>query len=376
MNQQLNKINTFLYTDFIFSPRYRVWRHIAYWLFHVTLWAAFWFIMGTESYWRNLFNMSLWIPVFILFSYPLVYFAVPHLLLKGRLVQFVMLILLWGIAGLFLNAGFRTYVYVPIQETLGFEYLPKKGLQIHSYLCMTTSAASPMIIKFFKLLTIKQRDWIKTQQERMSAELQLLKAQVHPEFLFNTLSNIYEFALISSLKTPRLILKLSSLLSYMLYDCKAGEVRLEKEMEMMKDYVDLEKERYGSKIDVSWNVEGNIKNHFIAPLLMLPFLENAFKHGTSDQSDTCWLSVDISVRQGILLCKIVNSKNEVVTYTENGMGINNVKKRLAFIYPGGYEVRMNDEGNFFVVTLSIRLSAYNPSEKMVPVLPSLQKVSA
>ena len=277
----MKAIDSFLYNEFIFSPRYRVWRHIAYWSFHITIWATFWVVMGAPtSFWRTLFNMSMWIPVFILFSYPLVYWAIPHLLLKGKVVQFFLLILAWGGVGLFINYGFRTYLYAPLQEAMGFDFIPQKGQQPHSYLCMTTSAASPMIIKFFKLCTIKQRDWMRAQQEKTTAELQLLKAQVHPHFLFNTLNNIYSFSMDNSPKTPGMILKLSSLLSYMLYDCKAEEVRLEKEIENMKNYIDLEKERYGNKIDVSWSVDGNSKDKFISPLLMLPFLENAFKHGS------------------------------------------------------------------------------------------------
>jgi LytS/YehU family sensor histidine kinase len=101
----------------------------------------------------------------------------------------------------------------------------------------------------------------------------------------------------------------------------------------MKDYIDLERERYGNKIEISWSVDGEINDKFIAPLLMLPFLENAFKHGTSEQIEKSWLSVDISVMHGTLKCKIANSKNEYVSLRANGIGINNVKKRLEFIYP-------------------------------------------
>ena len=117
----------------------------------------------------------------------------------------------------------------------------------------------------------------------MTAELQLLKAQAHPHFLFNTLNNIYSFSLKRSPATPGLILKLSSLLCYMLYDCKAPEVRLEKELEIMKNYIELERVRYGNSIDISWNLSGGTRNQFIAPLIMLPFIENAFKRGTSEQ---------------------------------------------------------------------------------------------
>src|SRR5687767_7902400 len=117
MSRFIHNINTFLYEEFIFSSRYKAWRHLTYWSFHIITWSIFWLIMGSPaSIWRNLFNMSLWVPVFILFGYPLAYIAVPKLLLKGRLWQFVLLIIAWGGAGIFLNASFRTYIYIPLQQ--------------------------------------------------------------------------------------------------------------------------------------------------------------------------------------------------------------------------------------------------------------------
>jgi two-component system, LytTR family, sensor histidine kinase AlgZ len=358
----MQRLNAFLYTDFLFLPRYRVWRHVIYWSFHIMIWAAFWVIMyPSSSYGRQLFNQFLWIPAFILFGYPLVYGTIPHLLLKGRVSLFFLVVLAWGGIGLYIDEGYRSYIYIPIQEAMGLDFILPRGPLASCYLCMTTSAASPMIVKFFKLFTIKQRDWMRTQQERLTAELQLLKAQVHPHFLFNTLNNIYSCSMNNSPKTPDLILKLSSLLSYMLYDCKAEEVRLEKEIEIIKNYIDLEKDRYGNKIEISWSVEGDIKNKFISPLLMLPFLENAFKLSVSEQIEKPWLSVDISVKSDILRCKIANSKNEFAPYTENGIGITNVRKRLEFICRDGYELKLNDEGNFFVVSLLVKMAGHVPA---------------
>lgn len=359
----LKAIDSFLYDDFIFSSRYRIWRHVVYWSVHLNIWSCFWMIMGGSnnfSYERLLFHQFLWLPVFIVYSYPLVYWAVPHVLLKEKVVLFFFLILAWGAAGLYINYAFTIYAFVPLQEAIGFEVISTGGLQAHRYLCMTTSAASPVIIKFFKLWTIKQREWVQAQQEKITAELQLLKAQVHPHFLFNTLNNIYSFSMDNSPKTSSMILKLSSLLSYMLYDCKAEEVRLEKEIEIMKNYIDLEKERYGNTVEISWSVDGDCKDKFISPLLMLPFLENAFKHGLSEQIDKPWLSVDISIKSDILRCKIANCKNELVSHSNNGngIGINNVKKRLAFMYPGNYELKMHDEQNFFIVSLLVKLNGY------------------
>ena len=371
----MKAIDSSRYNEFIFSTRYRVWRHIVYWSVHITLWSIFWVVMGAPtSFARNLFDMLLWIPVFILFSYPLVYGAIPHLLLKGKVVQFFLLILVWGGLALYINSWFITYLYVPLQSAMGLELVPQKVWEPHSYLCMTTSAASPMIIKFFKLWTIRQRDWLRAQQEKITAELQLLKAQVHPHFLFNTLNNIYSFSMDGSPKTPGMILKLSSLLSYMLYDCKAAEVELEKEIENMQNYVDLEKERYGNKIEISWSVEGNIKNKMISPLLMLPFLENAFKHGVSEQLERPWLNVEISLESDSLRCKITNSKNEFTPRqtNENGIGIMNVEKRLSLMYPNNHELKMHDEGIFFVVSLLVKLTGYTHiPPPLSPVTPQI-----
>jgi two-component system, LytTR family, sensor histidine kinase AlgZ len=357
----MHRLNTFLSSEFIFSSRYRIWRHVIYWSFHIAIWAAFWIVMGARvSYERQLFNMALWVPVFILFSYPLVYGAIPHLLLKGKVTLFFLTILAWGAVGLYIDSAFRNHIYIPLQTAMGLDFILPAGRLPSCYLCMTTSAASPMIIKFFKLLTIKQREWMLARQEKITAELQLLKAQVHPNFLFNTLSNIHSFSMDNSPKTPGLILKLSSLLSYMLYDCNTEEVRLEKEIEAMKNYIDLERERLRNAIEISWNVEGNVKDKFIPPLLLLPFLENAFKHGVSEQIEKSWLSVDLSITPDTLRCKIVNSKDELTSYKGNGFGITNVMKRLAYIYAGKHELKLNDEGNFFVISLMVKLANSTP----------------
>ncbi|HEX7757574.1 MAG TPA: histidine kinase [Niabella sp.] len=357
MSRLLKSINLFLYNDFILSNRYRIVRHCLYWIVHTIIWAGFWVAIGAPgSYGMQLINMLIWLPIFIIYGYPMAYWAVPKLLLKGKILEFLLLIFAWGVTGLYLDVWYKDYIMIPVQEALHLKYILPKGQQAWCYLCITTSAAVPMVIKFFKHWNRKQQEWLHAQQEKITAELQLLKAQVHPHFLFNTLNNIYAFSLENSPKTPGLILKLSSLLSYMLYDCKAKEVRLEKELEIMQHYIELERERYGNKIDISWNVDGESQSIFIAPLMMLPFLENAFKHGTSEQLEKCWLSVDISIKENELKAKIANSKNNDTLYSNNGIGISNVRKRLAFIYPDHHQLQLNDEGNFFVVSLKMDLS--------------------
>lgn len=346
--------------EFIFSPRYRVLRHVLFWVIDLTIWGIFW-ALYQHSLWRSLFHMLIWLPVFVLYSYPLAYWVVPKVLLKGKYLLFIAILLLWGVAGGFINFYYRIYVFIPIQQAMHFDQISKPESWPVSYLCLTTVTGIVVVIAIFKQWIIKQQEWMRAQKEKITAERQLLKAQVHPHFLFNTLNNIYSFSLEGSPKTPGLILKLSSLLRYMLYDCKADEVLLEKETSIMNDYIDLEKERYGNRIEISWSVEGNTRE-YIAPLLMLPFLENAFKHGTSEQIDKPWLNVDIAVKQHVLRCKIANSKNEFVPDSKNGIGIENVRKRLNILYPGKHELKMSDEGNFFVVSLLIHLATGKKQE--------------
>jgi two-component system, LytTR family, sensor histidine kinase AlgZ len=355
----IERINQFICGPLVFSEHYRLWRHVMYWSIHILLWALFWKIMGPSniSYGLGVFNMILWVPVFILFSYPMVYLAVPHLLLQGKFWQFMLVVLLWGVFGLFINLGFRNYLYGPLEEWFGLSYLPQRMSVAESYLCMATSAASPMIIKFFKLWTMKQQELIKMKVAKNKADLQLLKAQVHPEFFFQTLASIHDQSIKTPSRTPEQILKLSSLLSYMLYNCKMPTVSLDKEATMMRYYADLEQERCIDGMDLSWSADGDLEDLFIAPLLILPFLENAFKYGISEHIPKSWLSVTISVKGDDILFKIANSKDADAHFISEGEGIRKVRARLEKIYPQAHQLRIDDEGDFFVVTLQLNLSA-------------------
>ena len=344
--------------EFIFSPKYGILRHVSFWLLWLFGWTCFLTLIW-PAFTDHFIRIALWIPVFILFSYPISSFAIPKLLLKGKYLIFLGSVIFWLAVGWYLSVYFLKYISAPVLDSMAMPHGDDYAWQC--FLCVLTTAACFCSLSLGKQWLLKQKEFLQAQQEKITAELQLLKAQVHPHFLFNTLNNIYSFSLDRSPKTPELILKLSSLLSYMLYDCKAEEVRLEKEVEIMKNYIDLEKERYGDKIEISWNAEGDIRDNFISPLLMLPFLENAFKHGASEQIEKPWLGVDISVANGILKFKITNSKNEYALSSNNGIGINNVKKRLEFLYPGKHELKINDEGDFFAVSLIVKLIGNMPS---------------
>lgn len=353
--------------DIIFSPGYRILRHLLFWSCWLLGWACFWALVGIPFI-TILVRVALYIPVFMIYSYPLSHLAVPTLLLKGRYLASLGFILLWIAAGWYLNVFFLDHIFVSALQRLNlYSGNENPALGFH---CMLVTAGCVSALSLLKHWMKKQQAWLQAEREKITAQLQLLKAQLHPHFLFNTLNNIYSFSLQTSPKTPHMILKLSSLLSYMLYDCKADEVLLEKEVDVMKNYIDLEKERYGEKIDISVNIRGDIHDKYITPLLILPFLENAFKHGTSEQLEKPWMSVDIAVKDYLLQCKVVNSKNEFVPFSENGVGIQNVKQRLELLYPGKYDLKLADEGDFFVVSLSLELTS---KAHLVPVSAGLKQ---
>lgn len=346
--------------QFVFSSKHRLVRHFIFWLADAVIF-TFVFKAPNVSVGSQFLLSVFWVPLHIIYAYPVMYFFIPQFLLKQKVTQFVVIIFGWGVLGWFWNYICRTYFYFSFYGLLtGQELTPKNRWAPNSYLSLVVITGVGSTVVLFKYWMKKQWEFLLSEKEKINAELQLLKAQIHPHFLFNTLNNIYSFAMKGSQKTASMVAKLSSLLSYVLYDGKNSEVLLSKEIEVMKDYIDLEKERYGNKLEVSINIEGDIEGKFIAPLLLLPFIENAFKHGTSEQLEKPWFSMDLSVKDNILRCKILNSKNETLAAPRSGIGIENVRKRLYYLYAEQHELRLNDEGNFFAVSLMVVLPAGLP----------------
>ncbi len=221
------------------------------------------------------------------------------------------------------------------------------------------------ITTFLKLL----RDWInfqedsikfkETQRQKLEAELKLLRGQINPHFLFNTLNNLYALSLDKSDKTPNLILKLSDLMRYMLYDCRDSYVLIDKEISFIKNYLELEKIRIGDKANVEMKVNGSTGLQQIAPLLFIPFIENAFKHGCNRQLNHSFIKINFDIeKQGVIKFCIENTKEEKDYLKDtkySGIGIENVKKRLILLYPEKHSLKISDNQNVFKVELIIEL---------------------
>jgi two-component system LytT family sensor kinase len=212
-------------------------------------------------------------------------------------------------------------------------------------------------LKFLRELLRKQELLIKSQNEQLKTELALLKSQVNPHFLFNTLNNLY--GLISQNQNPKaaeLTLKLSDLMRYLLESSKKEKVNLQKEIKFLEDYLALEKIRLSTQADIRFEVYGLEKDTFIAPLLFIPLVENAFKHGLQTLLKDSFAHFSLALQGNELYFEAHNSAGKTLeSQAKSGVGLDNLRKRLALIYPEKHFLEINKKENSFKVTLQIIL---------------------
>lgn len=196
------------------------------------------------------------------------------------------------------------------------------------------------------------------ENEKLTSELRFLKAQINPHFLFNTLNNLYYLAFTNSPNTTEVIAKLSQMMRYMIYDSNHAKVPLMKEIEYMKNYISLEKLRLNEPIPINFEVTGNTNGVLIVPLIFISFLENAFKHGVSNNFSGAWITADILLEGTACIYTVANSKlpQSLVNQEEqSGIGLKNVKRRLELSYPDNFELEIEDNADEYRVRLKLNL---------------------
>lgn len=366
---------------FIFSDelKYRIKRHVAFWLFWILFQGLLYAFVGITS--SNAFFMRL--PVSMLDSfififahmflaYCLMYVVIPRFLLKQRYWQTACLTLVVFLLTGLLSAFLGIYVVEPLHARLAYmNYYtgPPNTYDVNMCLALLaglrgglTVGGIAATIKLMKYWYVKEQRNLQLQKENIAAQLQLLKAQVHPHFLFNTLNNIYSYTQNTSSKASKLITDLSSMLRFILYECNQPSVALSKELKMIQDYMSLEKVRYGNKLELHVNVPSDTTGLQIAPLLLLPLVENCFKHGTSNMLEQPWISLSVSLKGNQMHMKLLNGKADSPQERKktSGIGIANVQKRLALLYPGKHELTITNDEDVFILNLKIELEEQIP----------------
>ncbi len=197
------------------------------------------------------------------------------------------------------------------------------------------------------------------ENEKLTAELNFLKAQINPHFLFNTLNNLYYLAYTQSPNTTEVISKLSQMMRYMIYDSNHPKVPLGKEIEYMENYISLERLRLNDQVPITLTVTGSPDGVQITPLIFITFLENAFKHGVSNSHPGSWVEISIHIRDGACFYRVGNSKvarADKTTGEKSGIGLQNVRRRLDLSYPGRYRLEVEENEQQYCVQLDLTLS--------------------
>jgi sensor histidine kinase YesM len=363
--------------EFIFSEKRndRIKQHLLFWGIwypYITLThAAFPFGYPEMAYFKNpvyTFTESFFV---VLAQVPLtdwmLYFELPKFILKKKYIQGLFVIIAFWFAGGIINLFLMGKIFPPLLAMLlPTQYLPlaprSEGVSFFMAVIATnkgafTIACSALMLKFGKHWYHKQHRNLQLQKENAESQLRLLTAQVHPHFLFNTLNNIYSQTQIESPKGSKMIMGLSDILRYILYEGQKPLVRLTQELQLINEYVNLEKIRYGNKLEVNVSIPATPKDLYIAPLLLLPFVENCFKHGTSNVLENPWINLTIALKGTTLEMKLINGKGPAKEKAQkrSGIGINNVGQRLNLLYKDKHNLEIREDEDVFVVDLRVEL---------------------
>lgn len=342
----------------------RILSHILFWVAYILLYGI---VYGSynEEYEKEIVVQLIYFPPRILLTYFTLYYLLPQFLLKEKLMAFTVAFILSTMVSGVLQRFITFYIEYPMYYP-GFQEAYPLWLSIKiikNMISVYPVVFMALAIKLLKYWYIDQKDKQNLVSEKLEAELKFLKTQIHPHFLFNTLNNLYALTLKKDDQAPEMVLKLSELINYMLYECNADKVPLEKEINFSKNYIEIEKMRHDNNLEVNMSVSGPINEVKIAPMIILPFLENSFKHGVNEALEKSWISFQVSVEKGPMtdkfILKVENTKSETQNLLKNGggegIGLVNVRRRLDLLYKNNYILSTHDDEGFYLVILEVNL---------------------
>lgn len=298
------------------------------------------------------------LPMFfhIILSYTHYFFILPDLLSSKNLKKYLLKLVLAIAVVMFFqvlaeNAVLSQFTDSDYYETFGWTRFVSTLWDEMSFMIFT--GMIKFAVDWFELENKKRE----LENQKLTAELNYLKAQINPHFLFNTLHNLNYLTQIKSDQATEVIVKLSNIMRYMIYDSNKPKVPISKEISYIKDYLSLEGIRLNNKFELTFDTSEVNDQLEIAPLVFIPFVENAFKHGISDEQTENWLRVKLSSQHNQLTFKVENSlsPNKVLKDEPSGFGLKNVERRLALSYPDKHNLQVISQNDKFSVQLKIEL---------------------
>lgn len=337
--------------------------HIIFWLtyfvFNTFRWGSYF-----NDYGYSLKTNLLGFPIHMALCYLNIFVLMPNLIYKKKYLLYVIAVL----SAIFIMVVLKfNLTYILITHNVwpeGPETIDKLSLNytidmmMGELYVMTFVTAIKITLDFLK----EQRRVTDLEKSQLETELLFLKSQISPHFFFNTLNNIYSLSVEKSNKTPKIVLKLSELMRYMLYETKGKKQTLENEIMCIQNYLDLERIRNGERLEVDMSISGDIHDKEISPVLLLTFVENAFKHGVNKNTGNVLIDIRFKVKGDFLYFSVSNPMPEFTVHKDNfnkasGIGIENVKKRLELGYnKNDYKLSFKNKKNIFVVKLVIKVT--------------------
>ncbi|HEV2478110.1 MAG TPA: histidine kinase [Puia sp.] len=298
----------------------------------------------------------------LLFIYYVLYYNLPKILntQKAERRKYIALLLLVLIADTFFYRAIGVYFQSPVIYSGLIKFTPyfSGAWFLQFFMDIGCASGAAIMIKQIRLqLAAKERE-NNLVRDKLETELKFLRNQTNPHFLFNTLNNIYALARKKSDETADVVMRLSKLLRFMLYETKNEKIRISDELRILDDYIELENLRYNDRLTLSFIREIDNENEPIAPLLLIPFVENAFKHGASESRFESFINLEMALQDGILEFSIENSKEENgKMINDEKIGLTNVRRQLELLYKE-HEVSIKCEATVFKVFLKINLRRY------------------
>ncbi|MCL3781580.1 GHKL domain-containing protein [Prolixibacteraceae bacterium JC049] len=337
--------------------------HITFWLTSIFLSLMLFYIYGDfrlKITWDILAKVFTYNIGFATAVYTNLYFLFPRFLKKRKYIQyFISLLVTLFVSALFIDLIFvypLNFLFDPYGDfsSIKFSILFQFFLSSTGYVVFTSILK--VVDEWIELQNVRIK-LKETEKQRLNAELDTLKAQINPHFFFNSLNNIYSLALECSEKTPDLILKLSELMRHVLYDSQHDYIDINRELEFIQNYIDLQKIRYTNDevIEFTHQVDSYKK---VAPLIFQPFIENAFKHGAKNANENAFIRIDFQTQSDdLLIFSIINQKGskDDLNTSHKGIGVENVKKRLKLLYLNEHELSITQSDTIYSVKLILKL---------------------
>ncbi len=342
----------------------RVLKHILFWFAFIMLYVITKLLFAPKSslvfpmperFFRFLIAELMFFPWKIIPFYILIYYLRPKYFRKGEYLKFGIYSLITITICLFGHRTLVPYVnHITTGEMSDFNVYSIRRL-LYTLTDILPAIGLAASVKLLLGNIESQRKEQALVKEKLESELNFLKAQTNPHFLFNTLNNLYGLARKNDANTAPSIMKLSNIMRYILYECSAPKIPIENEVKVVEDYIELERLRYDDQLNVSFNKEIDNWQQEVAPLILLPFIENAFKHGISESRFESFINIDLKLSEKELRFKIRNSQSEEELPSNEGIGLKNIKRQLDLLYDKNYSLNIKSDQSIFEVELFIQL---------------------